>query len=118
MKWIVSRDVVIDEAYMLRKGKDEASIDSQKGKQVVEVELDEQRSLMDIHDDEESSRDLEHHEEPYSLARGREKHDRKALERYGFEHMVSFALTAGNEESSSIQNGMLIEVELLHKGKV
>ena len=59
-KKIVSRDVVFDEAYMLRKGEDEASTDSRKGKQVVEVELDEQRSLTDICNDEESSRDSEH----------------------------------------------------------
>jgi hypothetical protein len=31
--------------------------------------------------------------------------------------MVSFALTAGSEDSSSIQNGMPTEVELLQKGK-
>jgi hypothetical protein len=31
--------------------------------------------------------------------------------------MVSFALTAGSEDSSSVQNGMLTEVKLLHKGK-
>jgi hypothetical protein len=31
--------------------------------------------------------------------------------------MVSFALTASSEDSSSIQNGMPTEVELLHKGK-
>jgi hypothetical protein len=116
-KKIVSRDVVFDEAYMLRKGEDEASTKSQKGKQVVEVELDEQRSLTDICDDEESSRDSEHRKEPYSLARGREKHDRKALERYGFKDVVSFALIAGSEDSSSVQNGMPTEVELLHKGK-
>jgi hypothetical protein len=59
-KKIISRDVVFDEANMLREGEDEASTDSQKGKQVVEVELDEQRSLMDIFDDEELSKDLEH----------------------------------------------------------
>jgi hypothetical protein len=59
-KKIISRDVVFDEANMLRKGEDEASTDSQKGKQVVEVELDEQRSLMDIFDDEELSKDSEH----------------------------------------------------------
>jgi hypothetical protein len=77
-KKIVSRDVVFDEAYMLRKGEDEASTESQKGKQVVEVKLDKQRSLTDICDDEELSRDSEHREEPYSLARGREKRDQKA----------------------------------------
>jgi hypothetical protein len=60
----------------------------------VEVELDEHRSLTDICNDEESSRDSEHREEHYSLARDREKCDRKAPERYRFEDMVSFALTA------------------------
>jgi len=70
-KKIVSTDVVFDEAYMLRKGGDEASTDSKKEKQVVEVELDEKRSLMDECDDEESPGDSQHREEPYSLARGR-----------------------------------------------
>ena len=117
MKKIVSRDVVFDEAYMLRKVENEASTKSLKGKQVVEVELNEQRSLMNICDDEQSSRDLEHREEPYSLARGKEKRDRKALEKYGFKDMVFFALTTASRDSSSIQNGMPIEVELLQKGK-
>jgi hypothetical protein len=67
--------MVFNKAYMLRKGEDEASTDSQKGKQVIEVELDEQCSLTDICDDEKSSRDSKHQEEPYSLARGREKQD-------------------------------------------
>jgi hypothetical protein len=79
----------------------------------MEVELDEQHSLTDICDDEELPRDSNHREKPYSLARGREKRDRKALERYGFEDMVSFALTVGSEDSSSLQNGMPTEVELL-----
>jgi hypothetical protein len=116
-KRIVSRDVVFDEAYMLRKGEDEASTDSQKGKQVVEVELDDQRSPTDICDDEESSRDSQHQEEPYSLARGKEKRNRKAPERYGFEDMVSFALTASSGDPSSVQDGMPKEVESLQKGK-
>jgi DNA primase catalytic subunit len=70
------RDVVLDEVYMLRKAEDEASTNSQKGKQVVKVELDDQRSLMDVCDDQ-FSRDSQHQEEPYSLARGKEKSDRK-----------------------------------------
>jgi hypothetical protein len=36
-KKIVSGNVVFDEAYMLRKGENEASTDSRKGKQVLEV---------------------------------------------------------------------------------
>lgn len=68
----------------------------QKDKQFMEVELDEQRSLTNECDDEKFSRDLQYREECYSLARGREKQDRKALKRYGFGDMVSFALTASN----------------------
>jgi hypothetical protein len=79
----------------------------------VEVELDEQHSLTDICDEEESSSESEHREQPYSLARGIEKRDQKASERHGFEDMVSFALTAGSGVSSSIQNGMTTNVELL-----
>ena len=45
------------------------------------------------------------------------KHDRKAPERYGFEDMVSFALTTSSEDSSSVENGMPTKVELLHKGR-
>jgi hypothetical protein len=61
-KKIVSRDMVFDKTYMLRKGEDEASTDSQKGKQVVEVEHDEHHSLTDICDEEELPRDSEHRE--------------------------------------------------------
>ena len=41
----------------------------------MEVELDERRSLMDECDDEGFSKDLQHREECYSLARGKEKFD-------------------------------------------
>lgn len=72
---------------------------------------------MDNSDDEQFERDSQHQEEPYSLARGREKRDRKAPERYGFEDMVSFALVAGSGDPSSVQNGMPKEVESLQKGQ-
>jgi hypothetical protein len=63
------------------------------------------------------SRDSKHREEPYSLARGRDKHDRKASEKYGFEDIVSFALTSSSQDSLSIQNGMSIEIESNDLGK-
>ena len=106
---------MFDETYMLRKGEDEASIDSQKEKQVMEI--DEHRSRTEKCGDEESSRDSQHQEDPYSLARCRDKHDQKALEMYGFENIVSFTLITGNGDSLSAQNGMLTEVELLLKDK-
>jgi hypothetical protein len=39
-KKIVSRDVVFEESYMLRKGEVEASTNNQKEKQVIKVEFD------------------------------------------------------------------------------
>lgn len=51
-KKIVSRDVVFNEAYILRKGEDEASTDTEKGKQVVEVQFDHQSWPMDKSHDE------------------------------------------------------------------
>jgi hypothetical protein len=41
----------------------------------------------------------------------------KITKRYGFEDMVSFALTSGRGDSSYIHNGMPKEMELLQKGK-
>ena len=83
----------------------------------MEVELDEERSLTNECDDEEFSRDLQHQEECYSLARGKEKRDQKASERYGFKDMVSFVLTASSEDPSSVQDGMPKEVKSLLSGK-
>jgi hypothetical protein len=42
-----SRNVVFDEAYMLRKSEDEVSTANQKGKQVVEMEFDDQSLPID-----------------------------------------------------------------------
>ena len=54
----------------------------------MDEELDEQRSLMDECDEEEFSKDLQHREKCYSLARGKEKRDQKASDMYGFEDIV------------------------------
>lgn len=51
------------------------------------------------------------------LAKGREKHDRKAPKRYGFENMVSFALVVDSGDPSSIQNGMQKRWSHHKKGK-
>jgi hypothetical protein len=64
------------------------------------MELNEQRLLTDKGDDKESSRDSHHRKEPYSLARGREKH------------------AIINGDPLSIQNDMPKEVELLQKVKL
>jgi hypothetical protein len=51
---------------------------------------------MDKCDDEYFSIRSLHQQEPYSLAKCREKHDQKAPKRYGFVDMVSFALVTGS----------------------
>jgi hypothetical protein len=51
------------------------------------------------------------------LAKGRDKRDRKVLEMYEFEDIVSFALVAGSGGPSCVQIGMLKEVESLQKSK-
>jgi hypothetical protein len=79
-----------------RVQEDEALNGRQNGKQIVEVELDEQCFLTDECDEEDISRDLQHYEKPFSLARGREKRDRKSSKRYDFVYMISFALTTGS----------------------
>ena len=68
-------------------------------------------------------------EEPYSIARGREKQVHKAPQRYGFEDMVSFALvTSGGDpftfkEATNRKDNdkwilaMLEEMESLQKNK-
>jgi len=71
----VNLDELPDSTVQNKVQEDEALYDSQKGKQIVEVELDEHHSLTDKGDDKESSRDSHHREEPYSLARRREKCD-------------------------------------------
>jgi len=115
-KKIVSKDVVFDEAYMLRKGEDEASTDTQKGKQVVEVSLmNNVHSWMKVM--KKNLQETQHREEPYSLARTGERPDRKASERYDFEDMVSFALIPGSGDPSSVQDGIPKEAESLQRDK-
>lgn len=49
---------------------------------------------MDKSYDEQCSRDSQHKEESYSSPKGKDKHDRKAPQRYGFEDIISFVLVA------------------------
>ena len=43
-------------------------------------------------------------QEPYSIAKGREKRVHKAPQRYGFEDMVSFALRTSNGDPLSYRD--------------
>jgi hypothetical protein len=65
------------------------------------VECDNQSSPMKKSDDEQFSRDSQHKQQHYSLAKSRDKVDQKH-KRYRFENIVSFALVASSENPSSI----------------
>ena len=65
-------------------------------------------------------------QEPYSIAKGREKQVHKAPQRYGFEDMVSFAIISSSrdplsykdaEEMGSLQKNKTWESLKLSKGK-
>jgi hypothetical protein len=70
---------------------------------------------MDKSDAKLFSRDSQHQEKPYFLAKGKEKCDRKALKKYGFQDIVSFALVDVDRDSLYIQNAMPKEVAITEK---
>lgn len=70
---------------------------------------------MDKSDAKLFSRDLQYQEKPYFLAKGKEKRDRKALKKYGFQDIVSFALVDVDRDSLYIQNAMPKEVAIIEK---
>ena len=59
-KNILSKDMIFDEAYMLRNSEDKVSTVSLKGKQAMKVERDDKHSLAEEYDDKESSRNSRH----------------------------------------------------------
>ena len=85
-----SRDVIFDEAFMLKQNEAKTCDDSPHEKLTVEMEFDENSSPNDESDVEINPQQQQ--EELYSIAKGREKRVHKAPQRYGFEDMISFAL--------------------------
>ena len=83
---VTSRDVIFDEAFMLKQNEAETCDDRPQEKLTVEVEFDENSSLSDKGDTEIDPRQQQ--EESYSIAKGREKRVYKAPQRYGFEDIV------------------------------
>jgi len=125
-KRVISRDVVFDEAFMLNRN-DETESGGPREKSVVKVELEEPGSFSDTGDVDHDPQQQQ--EEPYTVAKGREKRVHKPPVRYGFEDMVSFALVAGSgdplsykDATSSTDNdkwlvAMSEEMESLYKNK-
>ena len=93
-KTVTSRDVIFDEAFMLKQNEAETCDDGPHEKLTVEVELDENSSPSykgDVEIDPQQQQ-----EESYSIAKGKEKRVHRAPQRYGFEDMISFALITSN----------------------
>ncbi|KAK3022776.1 hypothetical protein RJ639_045799 [Escallonia herrerae] len=92
-KRIVSCNVVFDESLMIvmRQNAEKPEVVQNCGK-TMEVEIDD-RGSQEV--DQQSMEDpVQHQGEQQSIAKGREKHGRKAPNRYGYEDMVSFTLVA------------------------
>ena len=75
-KTVTSRDVIFDEAFMLKQNEAETCGDSPHEKLTIEVEFDENSSPNDKGDVEIDPQQQQ--EEPYSIAKGREKRVHKA----------------------------------------
>ena len=95
-KTVTSKDVIFDEAFMLKQNEAETCDDRPQEKLIVEVEFDENSSPNDKGD--AGIEPQQQQEKSYSIAKGREKLVHKAPQRYGFEDMVSFALITSNED--------------------
>ena len=83
---MTSRDIIFDEAFMLKQNEPETCDESPQEKLTVEVEFDENSSPSDKGDTEIDPQQQQ--EEFYSIAKGREKRVYKAPQRYGFEDIV------------------------------
>ena len=75
-KTVPNRDVIFDEAFMLKHNEIETCDDSAQEKLTVEVEFDENSSPNDKGDVEIDPKQQQ--KEPYSIAKGREKRVHKA----------------------------------------
>ena len=87
---------------MLKQNEAKTYDESPQEKLIVEVEFDENSSPSDKGDAEIDPQQQQ--EEPYSIAKGREKRVHKAPQRYGFEDMVSFALITNSGDPLSHRN--------------
>ena len=113
-KTVTRRDVIFDEGFMLRQNEAETCDDSSQEKLTVEVEFDKNSSPTDKGNDNDID-PQQQQEKPYSIAKGREKQIHKALQRYGFEDTVSFALITTSGDPSSY--GDVEEMGSLQKNK-
>ena len=87
---------------------------SSQEKLTVEVEFDKNSSPSDKGNDNDID-PQQQQEEPYSIAKGREKQVHKAPHRYGIEDMVSFALITNSGDPLSYRN--VEEMGSLQKNK-
>ena len=110
---MTSRDVIFDDAFMLKHNEAETCDDSPQEKLIVEVEFDKNSSPCDKGDAEIDPQQQQ--EKSYSIAKGREKRIHKAPQRYGFEDMVSLALITSSGDPLSYKD--VEEMGSLQKNK-
>ena len=124
-KMVTSKDIIFDEAFLLKQNEAETCNDNSQKKLTIEVEFDENSLPNDKGDDNDIDPQLKK-EEPYSIVKGKEKRIHKAPQRYGFEYIVSFALISNNgdpssysyvEKMGSLKKNKTWELVKLSKGK-
>ena len=98
---------------MLKQNEPETCDDSSHEKLTVEVEFDENSSPSDKGNDNDID-PQQQQDEPYSIAKGREKWVHKAPQRYGFEDMVSFALITSSGDLLSYRDVEEMEIGRAH----
>ena len=101
-KTVINRDVIFDEAFILKQNEAKTYDDCAQEKLTIEVEFDENSSPNDKGDAEIDPQRQQ--EKSYSIPKGREKRVHKAPQRYGFEDMVSFALITSSRDPSSYKD--------------
>ena len=112
-KTMTSKDVIFNEAFMLKQNEAETRDASPQEKLTVEVEFDKNSSPSDKGDVEIDPQQQQ--KEPYSIGKGKEKRVHKAPQRYGFEDMVSFALITSSGDPLSYRD--VEEMGSLQKNK-
>ena len=113
-KTMTSRDVIFNEAFMLKQNEAEICDDSSQEKLTVGVDFDENSSPSDKGGDDNDINPQQQQEKSYSISEGKEKWVHKSPQKY-FEDMVSFALITSNRNPSSYKN--VEEMGSLQKNK-
>ena len=127
-KVVISRDVVFDETSMVKTHQEvqKSELGESNKQQSIQIELD---SFDTDGSQSENQLDQQQQLQQESIATGKPKHNIKPPVRYGFEDLVSYALSTTSGDPSTFQKAitssekdrwmeaMMEEMESLHKNK-